>query len=334
MKIGARDVEEEVFVIAEIGMNHEGDFVRALEMVDAAASSGVSAVKFQTIVPERLVAKSEEARLRALRRVAFSLDQYARLAQECERRGVLFLSTPFDLESLAFLAPLMPAVKIASGDNDFLPLIRAAVRTGKPVLLSTGIIEGGELRGILSDMRKTAEEASVPFQAALLHCVSSYPTPDDGANLLRIRDLEKAGLPVGYSDHTLGIEACVAAVALGARIIEKHFTLDKNQSDWPDHKLSAEPEEMVEMIRRIRRVEAFLRRPPERLASEREVARAARRSIAAARDLKKGEPITESAITWLRPGTGIPVGQEERVLGRRVRREISSGSLIREEDLE
>jgi N,N'-diacetyllegionaminate synthase len=336
MKIADFDVSRRVLIIAEIGNNHEGDFALALNMIDRAVEACADAVKFQMIRPEQLVRRADGERLARLRSFAFSQEQFARLAQHAQSRGAMFLCTPFDIKALEFLAPLVPAIKIASGDNTHLPLLAAAARTGKPLLISTGTARHGEVGQAVSHVQeiwKAQGKASPGL--ALLHCVSSYPTPPEQAGLASIRRLAALpGVVAGYSDHTLGIEAAVLAVAAGARIIEKHFTLDKNQSDFRDHQLSADPAEMAEMVRRIRNCEAMLGAEDQELqACEEANIAALRRSVAAAADLPSGSILSMESLSWVRPAGGIAPGNEHLVIGKMLRRAYAAGEQIDPADL-
>ncbi|RJQ83004.1 MAG: hypothetical protein C4519_07455 [Desulfobacteraceae bacterium] len=331
MRIGPIDTDRKVFIIAEIGNNHEGDGSVAEEMIGRAAESGADAVKFQTIVPERLVEPGQTERLKQLRRLCLAPEVFPKLKETADKAGVLFLSTPFDLHSAAFLAPLVPAWKIASADNDFLPLLDAVALTEKPVLLSTGLSDRSQVVRALGYLLGAWAARGHSGQLALMHCVSSYPTLPEQANLLAIRELSGLGKTVGYSDHTLGIEAAVLSVALGARIVEKHFTLDKGFSDFRDHQLSADPREMTELVRRIRQTEQMLGSGKKQIMPcEQNVAAQARRSAVAAQDLPQGALLDGNRIEWLRPGGGIPPSQANALIGRRLLRPLRRGERIDE----
>lgn len=333
MKIGSVNLEREVLIIAEIGNNHEGDMGCAVELIERAAEAGAQAVKFQTIVPERLVASSESARIAQLRRFCLSYDQFGKLAETAARAKVMFLSTPFDIESVRQLAPLVPAFKIASSDNDFIDLLDAVAITGKPVLLSTGMVD---LEGVKRS-RAALESAWRRHGSApglvLLHCVSAYPTPIESANLLAIRSIAlETGCVVGYSDHTLGIEAAVLSVALGARVIEKHFTLSKTHSAFRDHQLSADPQELAELVRRVRAACVALGDGVKRtMEVEVPVIAAARRSAHARRDLPIGHVVGADDIDWLRPGGGIPPESAASLIGRQLARGVAAGERLAHE---
>lgn len=335
MRIGPVDFDREVLVVAEIGNNHEGSYILAEEMIGRAAEAGVGAVKFQTFVPEHYACREDAARLERLQRFRLTAEEFAKLARVAGNEGVLFLSTPLDLESAYILKPIVAAFKIASGDNTFYPLIDTVAGFGKPIILSAGIAGIARLRLAQGHIEAIWSEARIDPGLAVLHCVTSYPVPKEQANLgaiIAIREALKC--TVGYSDHTLGTDAAVIAVALGARIIEKHFTLDKGLSDFRDHQLSADPAEMRELVERIEGTLSLLGdgektpRPCEQDSAP------VRRSIAAGRDLSAGSILTWEDLTWVRPGTGIPPGGESRVLGLRLRRPLSLGALIRPEDLE
>jgi N,N'-diacetyllegionaminate synthase len=333
MKIGPCDLKQEVLVVAEIGNNHEGSYERAERMIARAAEAGAGAVKVQVIVPDRLVSVSQAERIRQLSRFQLSQVQFEQLAEVARRHNVLFLATAFDLQSARFLAPLVPAFKIASGDNNFFPLLETIARLGKPVILSTGLMGLADVRRSKDFIERVWHEEGLAAELAVLHCVVNYPTAPTDAHLLAIRSLQTLGCTVGYSDHTLGIEAAVLAVALGARIIEKHFTLDKNQSDFRDHQLSADPAELTELVRRVKQAQILLGSGEKRLQSaESDVVRSVRRSIVAGRDLEAGAVLHWDDLSWVRPGDGLAPGQERLVLNRKLARTIRKGEMIQEQD--
>jgi sialic acid synthase SpsE len=333
--IGGFDTDDRVLVVAEIGNNHEGRCAVAEEMVSRAAEAGADAVKFQTFQTEHYVSPADADRFARLKQFELTRDEFARLAQRARREGVLFLSTPFDRGSAVFLTALVDAFKIASGDNTFFPLIETVAGAGKPILMSCGLATITQLRQAREVVERVWAEDGVVQECAVLHCVSSYPVPPAEANLGAIRHLQREfGGPVGYSDHTMGIDAAVTAVAVGARIVEKHFTLDKHYSDFRDHQLSADPAELRQLVHRIRQVETLLgsgRKEPQ--PSEEAGQTALRRSVAAARDLPAGTTVTWDDITWLRPGGGIPPGREAMVLGRTLAGPIRQGQPLTLETL-
>ena len=323
MHIGHKDTDHQVVVVAEIGNNHEGSLDAALELVEKAALAGADAVKFQTIVPERLVEPGQANRLAQLRRLCLPWEAFPVLQQAAVNAGLVFLSTPFDLESVRLLAPLVPAYKIASGDNDFFPLLETVAATGKPVLLSTGLCGLPEVQAAKAVIEEIWAGNGHQGELALLHCVTSYPTAPQEANLRAIRTLAGLGGTPGYSDHTLGTQAAVVAVALGARIVEKHFTLDKNRSDFRDHQLSADPPELRRLVERIRQTELLLGQEQKRLLPcEGPAAIAARRSAVAAVDLAAGDILSPERVLWLRPGGGIAPSQAAALFGKRLCRAV------------
>lgn len=326
------DTDDHVFVVAEIGNNHEGDFTLAQEMIGRAAETGVDAVKFQTFIPELFVSRDDADRIEKLRSFQLSYSQFEILADQAKSAGVLFFSTPLDLESAEFLNNLQPIFKIASGDNTFWPLIEKVANFGKPTIISTGLASIELLHSIHQFWQNQANSVDLAY----LHCVACYPAPLEQANIGAINSLAHhfEDLTIGYSDHTLGIETAVYAVASGARIIEKHFTLDHQQSDFRDHKLSANPAEMKSLVSAIRRVETILgsgEKIPQ--VCEEDVRVTVRRSIAAMRDLPANHELEFQDLCWVRPASGIAVGQEKELLGRRTKRPLARGTIIHRKDL-
>lgn len=336
MKIGSVSLSKQVFVIAEIGNNHEGDLNVALDLVRLAAEAGADAVKFQTARADLFVSPADAARYERMKRFELGEAGFLKLRDAAHDAGLAFISTPLDMESARFLGPIVDAVKIASGDNTFVPLLRHAGACAKPVILSTGLADLGIVRRAVDVIEKAGRSAKGTHPLAILHCVSSYPTPPGDANLRAIGTLAASfDYTVGYSDHTLGIAAPVAAVAVGARIIEKHFTLDKAFSDFRDHALSADPNELAEMVALIRATEVMLgdgRKEPRQ--SELESGAAMRRSIAAARDLPAGHVIEADDLMWIRPGSGMAPGDEELIVGRRLTRAVKKADLFDEAQFE
>lgn len=332
MKIGGIDVSICPLVIAEIGGNHEGDIRTAKAMIREAARAGADAVKFQTYKAEKIVAQTEEARFPHFQRLSLPDSAFVELAAEARANGLLFLSTAFDLDAVEYLDPLMPAFKVASGDLTFLPLLERMAQKGKPILLSTGMASLEEIRAALDTIRRASgvSQGELRERVVLLHCVSSYPTAPEEANLRAIRRLrDEFGIPVGYSDHTLGILACIAAVAMGACVIEKHFTLQKKGRTFRDHQLSADPADMLELTTTLKVLATMLgsgEKVP--MPSEQANLVSMRRSLAARTDIKAGDVISADQITCLRPGTGLPPSQFQDVIGRVALQDIPSGHLI------
>lgn len=334
---------EPCFLIAEAGVNHNGDLALALRLVEAAARAGVDAVKFQSFraadvaaaeAPKadyQLETTGAESQLEMLRALELDPDAHTKLKRAAEQHGLVFLSTPFDHESVELLDGLgVAAFKIASPDVTNVPLLEDVGRRRRPVLLSTGAADLAEVEQAVAVLRGAGAEELV-----LLHCVTAYPAAPEDANLRAMATLrERLELPVGYSDHTEGDEVALAAVALGATVIEKHFTLDR-ALPGPDQRSSLEPEELAAFVRRARSVEAALgdgvKRPAE---SERRNAAAVRRSLAAADDLPAGAVLTRGMLKALRPGTGIAPTRIDDLVGRRLRRRVGINQLIGPDDLD
>lgn len=331
-----------VFVIAEAGVNHNGDLKMARALIDVAVEAGADAVKFQTFSADRLVTtdapKAEyqlqttadaESQFEMLKRLELSADAHRELQSYCHERGIIFLSTPFDEEAVDLLDELgVPAFKISSGDLTNSTLLEYVASKGKPVIISTGMSELSELIEAVSVLNTAGCENPV-----LLHCVSNYPADPAEINLRAMNTMRSAfDVPVGFSDHTAGIHISLAAVALGACVIEKHFTLDRTLPG-PDHRASLEPAELRELVRSIRSVESALgngRKVP--AASEIETAKAARRSLVAARNIPAGATLERDMVAMRRPGTGIPPAMLGTLLGRRAGRDIAAGTLLNEDE--
>lgn len=315
-----------ITIIAEAGVNHNGDIRLAKEMIKKAKEAGANYIKFQTFVPENLVSKdtgkaqyqkeatgSQESQLEMLSKLALTFEDFAELKKCCEAEEIGFISTPFDLDSIAFLNTLdMPFWKVPSGDITNEPYLREIGRTGKPVVLSTGMSTLGEVGEAIRVLR---EEGTT--QITLLHCTTQYPTPMEEVNLAAMETLKNTfQLPVGYSDHTQGIIVPVAAAALGAVVVEKHFTLDRSM-EGPDHKASLEPDELKTMVDHIRQIELAIgtgiKMPS---PSERGNMVAARKSLVAATAIKEGEPFTPENLTAKRPGDGLSPMNWSKLLGK------------------
>ena len=329
MKIANYDTEKKVFIIAEIGNNHEGSYTLAEEMIGKAAEVGACAVKFQTIVPEKLVSVSQKDRIEQLKRFQLSNDEFERLSKVAKHENILFLSTPFDIESVHFLNSIVPAFKIASGDNNFFPLIDVIAQTGKPIIMSAGLMDLPEVKKTTDFILNIWNENAIDQDVAIMHCVTSYPTTLEEANLAAIKELQSLNVTVGYSDHTIGTEAAVLSVALGARIIEKHFTVDKNYSDFRDHQLSADPNEFSQLVERVEIASKLLGQCRKTVQeSEKLVMEKMRRSIVAGKDLDEDTVLTLDDISWVRPGGGLAPGNEKIILGKRLKEKVAVGELI------
>lgn len=331
---------KKVIIIAEAGVNHNGDYSRAVDMIHAAREAGADYVKFQTAVPELVISSvapkaeyqkettgNEESQLEMCRKIHLRLDDYLPLANICREAGIGFMSTPFDLVSIDCLAPLaMDYWKIPSGEITNLPYLRKIAGKGGKVILSTGMSELSEIEAAM-DVLTAGGIAREDI--SLLHCNTQYPTPMRDVNLLAMEQLRQLHPgAVGYSDHTTGIEVPIAAVAMGAEIIEKHFTLDKNLPG-PDHRASLDPAELSAMVRAIRNIELARGDGEKHVSpSERPNIEVARKSIIAARDISKGELLTEDNLTVKRPGNGVSPMLWDSVVGTRAIRDFKADHLI------
>ncbi len=331
-----------VSIIAEAGVNHNGNLDLAYQLIDVAKDAGADAVKFQTFKAENVVSKladkaeyqkratgSDKSQLEMIKKLELSFDDFVKFKKYCDKKGIMFLSTPFDHQSIDFLYDLVDIYKIPSGEITNYPYLKHIAAKNKSIIMSTGMANLGEIEEAINTIREVNSKAKI----SLLHCTANYPTPYEEVNLKAMQTLAIAfKLPVGYSDHTLGIEVPVAAVAMGANIIEKHFTLDKNLPG-PDHKASLEPDELKEMVNAIRNIEKALgdgiKKPN---ISEIETMKVARRSLIATRDIRAEEIIKESDITIKRPGTGIPPKFKDIVIGMKLINDIRQDEPFRWEN--
>jgi N-acetylneuraminate synthase len=361
-----KDNKNKVYIIAEAGVNHNGSIEMAKQLVDVAVNAGADAVKFQTFKAEKMISRyapkaayqrktttENESQLEMVKKLEMDEDAHSTIIEYCRCRNIQFLSTPFDFDSIDLLAKKfdLPCLKISSGDITNGPFLLKAARTGKNIILSTGMSSLGEVEEALDILAfgytGTGEKLSVPDyhdacqtekaqfalkkKVKLLHCTSEYPAPFDEVNLRVLLTMHMAfGLPVGLSDHTLGITVPIAAVALGAQIIEKHFTLDK-KLPGPDHKASLEPSELLEMVKAIRHVEMAIghsRKIP--TSSESKNRNIGRKSLVAAKTIQKGDIFTPDNLAIKRPGTGISPMRYWDLLGQHSTEDYSEDELIKQ----
>lgn len=327
-----------IFIIAEAGVNHNGDIQTAKELIDVAAAAEADAVKFQTFRADTLVCRqapkaayqmettsAEESQFDMLKKLELTPDMHRELIDYCHEKNIMFLSTPFDLDSLHYLVDCgLAVIKIPSGEITNYPLIREAGRSGKRIILSSGMSTIDEVREAVAVLKENGST-----DITVLHCNTEYPTPFSDVNLRAMQTIkEETGVSVGYSDHTPGIEAAVAAAALGATVIEKHFTLDRNMKG-PDHKASLEPNELTEMVRAVRHIEQALgdgeKKPS---ASEKKNMAVARKSLVAKCLIKGGEMFTEENLTAKRPGTGLSPMLWNQVIGQKAKRDFAADEMI------
>ena len=329
MQLFGRDLEREVALIAEIGVNHEGDVEAASRMISLAAGAGADAVKFQSFTPERYVASNDPVRIARYRKFALSKEAHERLAAEATRQGVAFFSTPVSEDWLPLLTRLGPAIKIASGDLNFEPVIRASAATGKPVILSTGLGTVEEIDQAVAWCRQEMG-AAMSERLVLMHCVSAYPTPIEEANVLSVPFLrQRYGVTVGFSNHVIGWEACAAAVALGASVIEVHFTDRKDGRDFRDHALSMEGADVRFLRTTIDRVRASCGTFGKvRMPCEVPNLGLVRKGVVAARDLPAGTTLAREDLMFARPDREFTAAEIGSLVGRRLLSPVKLGELI------
>lgn len=340
MKIKNQNESTKIFIIAEAGVNHNGSVELAKKMIDAVAQIGVDAVKFQTFKADRIISEFaskanyqlkttdiNESQLDMVKKLELSIQAHETLIEYCRQKNVLFLSSPFDLESIDLLNNIgLETYKIPSGEITNLPYLRKIGSLGKKIIMSVGMAEMREIEGAL----KILISAGTPKQnITVLHCCTEYPAPLEDVNLLAMVTIRDTfDIKVGYSDHTLGIEVSLAAAALGAQVIEKHFTLDRNMAG-PDHKASIEPIELRDMVKSIRNIERALGDGVKKaLRAESLNKSLVRKSIVASCDIAEGEIFTENNIAAKRPATGISPMNWDKVIGKAAKKSFKKDELI------
>jgi N-acetylneuraminate synthase/N,N'-diacetyllegionaminate synthase len=331
MKLFGKDLDSDVAIVAEIGVNHEGDVDAASKLLRLAAEAGADAAKFQSYSADRLASADDPERLARVRR--FALDEAAqrRLAGEASKLGIAFFSSAITEDAVPLIAELSPAIKIASGDLDFEPVIRAAAATGRPVILSTGIGTLDEVDRAVGWVRDEIGGASLADRLVLMQCVSAYPAPVNEANAAAVPLLRRRyGVPVGYSNHVIGPDACYAALALGASLIEVHFTDRKDGRSFRDHALSFEPGDLKDLVERAPRIRAAVgqeAKAPQ--PCEAGSVKAIRKGLVAARDLAAGTILAREDLMFARPATEFGSGEIGSLVGRKLREPARRGELIR-----
>lgn len=330
-----------IYIIAEAGVNHNGSLDLAKTMVEAAAAAGADAIKFQTFKAERLVTAAapkaeyqrsttseDESQLEMLRKLELNFEAHKQLLDKCRQAGIDFLSTPFDIESVDLLYNFgMGIFKIPSGEITNLPILRKIGSLGKKVILSTGMADLKEINEALDVLTKSGTGLS---NIIVLHCNTEYPTPMEDVNLRAMQNIKEAfpGISVGYSDHTQGVEVSIAAVALGAEVIEKHFTLDQNM-EGPDHRASLEPDQLALLVRSIRNIEKAMGDGFKKTTqSEQKNKTIARKSIVAKCAISKGELLSEKNLTTMRPGNGISPMRWDETINTLAKKDFQPGELI------
>lgn len=352
--------EDSIYIIAEAGVNHNGDIQRALEMIDAAAEAGADCVKFQTFIPEALAsqhaekasyqqknANSQESQLQMLKQLALPLEQFQTLQEQCDRKGIDFLSSPFDRQSADFLInqSRLKTIKLGSGELTNAPLLWQIADSGVDLILSTGMASKDEINQALSVLslgyQNITPDAHSCFDSfdldilknkvSLLHCTTAYPCPDDQVDLRAMQTLaEWSQLPTGFSDHTQGTAIAIAAVARGASILEKHFTLDKNLAG-PDHQASLEPDELSKLVKACQRVTQALGKAEKSIGTEeRENAQVARKGLVASKKIAKGELFSTDNLTSKRPQAGLAPANYWRLLGTPAKQDYDADQPIKQ----
>jgi len=314
----------DIFIIAEIGNNHEGNFNTAVKLIREAKKSGVDAVKFQTYKTENFINKFEKKRFKKLKSFELTFEQFYKLSKIAKKNNLKFISTPLDLVSANFLEKIVDFFKIASGDNNYYELINQVLNYKKPTIISTGLTNLRDLKNLLNFVKKKNFSLS---KLAFLHCVSSYPVEKQYANLLSIKFLKKElPITIGYSDHTIGIAAPLGAVTLGAKIIEKHFTLDNNFSSFRDHKLSLNPKRMKEMVSAARVIPPMLGREEKKVNKEEiKTLRLMRRSLYAKNEIMRGQKILRNDINIVRPFVHLKPEDLKILIGKKSKINTKSG---------
>ena len=347
IKIGSKTISEKspVFIIAEAGVNHNGNLKLAKKLIDVAVRAGVDAVKFQTFNPDTLITKTaakadyqtknegraDENQYDMLKRLMLPRKWHKKLKEYAEKKGLIFLSTPFSLDDAVFLRKLgVKAIKVGSTDTENLPYLAEIAKWNLPIILSTGMSALPEIKEAVKTIQKNGNK-----KLAVCHCTTNYPTPYKEANLRAITTLQKElqNVPIGFSEHTAGIEVAIASVALGTRVIEKHFTLDRNLPG-PDHLASLEPNELKQFVSSVRHVEAAIgtgKKVP--FASEKKIAETTRKSLVAARDIPAGKKLTVDDIATKRPGTGIKPKFLNKAIGKKARVNFEKDQLLSWEKL-
>jgi N,N'-diacetyllegionaminate synthase len=330
MKIKKFNLNKKIFIIAEAGNNHEGNFNTAKKLIDLAAKAGADAIKFQTFKTENFINKTDKKRFRQLKKFELSYVQFKSLKKLAHKKKIKFISTPLDIESADFLLKNVDLIKIASCDNNFFPLIEKVLKSKKSIIVSTGMMNISQIRSLTNFIYKLIGKTSAKKRVSLLHCVTSYPVEDKFANLKSIKYLIKnSKLIIGYSDHTMGNEACIAAAAMGARIIEKHITLNKKFSSFRDHALSADYIDLKNLIVSIRKVEKQLGKFNKEVQKpEKKLIKLVRRSAYADRNIAEGEKISFKNTNFLRPALTANFFNLKKILGMKIKKRFYKNQKI------
>ena len=331
MSIPRFNLSKKIFIIAEIGNNHEGNFNIAKKLIKAAADSGVDAVKFQTFITKDFVS-SDHPSFERLKKFEFTHQQFLELKRFANKKNLNFISTPLDFKSANFLKRNCKIIKIASGDNNFYDLINIFLNYNKQLVISTGMMNNNNINDLIKFIKKKSGNKFLKKNLCLLHCISSYPAKDNSLNLMSIKYLSDKykEINIGYSDHSVGDDACITAAALGAKIIEKHFTLSNNFSNFRDHKLSLNPADMKIMVKKIRKVEVQLGKYEKVIGkTEKKLIPLTRRSMIAKKSTNKNQLMTIYNTSFLRPQHKGSEIKNEILNKKKTMKKLNSKELIK-----
>jgi len=325
MKIKNFDTKKKILIVGEIGNNHEGCFKTAKKLINMAAKAGVDAVKFQTYKTEKFILINDKKNFKKFKKFEFSFSQFRKLKSYANQKKLLFISSALDLESASFLIKNSDAIKVASSDNDFSLLYKKILKSKKPLIISTGFLNSNDINNLIRKLAKIRRS-----NITVLHCVSCYPTEKKEVNLSSIRNMKNNfGVEYGYSDHTIGVEACLCAASLGARIIEKHITLDKNFSNFRDHKLSSDYKELKELVKQIRKIELILGNKFKNIQKgENRILKAVRRKPYASKIIKKNDKFTEKNLNFLRSSISFKKTDINKLIDKKSKKNFRINQII------
>ena len=323
--------QKKIFIVAEAGNNHEGDIKVAKKLIDKAVFAGADAIKFQTFKKENFINNEEKKRLKQLQKFSLDIKDFKELSNYAKKKKIIFFSTPLDLNSAKELNKFQKFFKISSGDNNYFDLIKVISDFKKPMIISTGLADMRLIKKIYVFLKKNKKFKISKKNFAFLHCVSSYPVPIEQANLLSIKYLMKKfkNISIGYSDHTVGMHACLVAASLGVQIIEKHFTIDNNFSKFRDHRLSLNPINFKKMVEIIREIELLLGKEKKIIQKcEKEGLKSSRRSLAFNKRLPKGSKLSAKDLFGLRPEKNISIEKKKLFIGKIAKKNVKKGEFL------
>ena len=323
--------QKKIFIVAEAGNNHEGDIKIAKKLIDKAVFAGADAIKFQTFKPENFINNKEKKRIKQIQKFSLDIKDFKELSNYAKKKKIIFFSTPLDLNSAKELNKFQKFFKISSGDNNYFDLIKVISDFKKPMIISTGLADMRLIKKIYVFLKKNKKFKISKKNFAFLHCVSSYPVPIEQANLLSIKYLMKKfrNISIGYSDHTVGMHACLVAASLGVQIIEKHFTIDNNFSKFRDHRLSLNPINFKKMVEIIREIELLLGKEKKIIQKcEKEGLKSSRRSLAFNKKLPKGSKLSAKDLFGLRPEKNISIEKKKLFIGKITKKNVKKGEFL------